>query len=113
MDNFNNRNFYPDDDWQSISQPIVKSDASEDDTPLEETNQEVKERQHSKHPVLTIQLTVSLCILLFLFIIKFLGTPVYSAIITWYEDEISKSVIYNGEVENFDFSSLLATSDES
>lgn len=112
MDNYNNRNFYPDNDWQSISQPVVKTEVADTDLTQEEAQVEVKAKKHSKHPVLTIQLTVSLCVLLFLFIIKFLGTPLYTAVMTWYEKEISKSVIYNGDFESMDFSSLFATDDE-
>lgn len=113
MDNFNNRNFYPDDQWQNISEPVIKSEAADTDAlPLEEPQEEPKPKRHSKHPVLTFQLTVSLCVLLFLFIIKFLGTPLYSAVMSWYENEISKSVIYDGDFENLDFSALFATNDE-
>lgn len=113
MDNFNNRNFYPDDDWQNISQPIVKNEAADtDDLSLEEEREELKVKKHSKHPVLTVQLTVSLCVLLFLFIIKFLGAPIFTAVMAWYENEISKSVIYDGDFESLDFSAFFATNDE-
>ncbi len=110
MDNFNNRNIYPDDDWQSLSTTIVKTenpDVNDDEPEVIE-----KPKKRSKHPVLTLQLTISLCALLFLFILKFLGTELYTAVINWYENEISKSVIYNGDFESFDFSSVFATGDE-
>lgn len=112
MENFNNRNLYPDDDWQSISQPVVKSEEEDSNFTSQEPKTEPKPKRHSKHPVLTFQLTVSLCVLLFLFIIKFLGTPLYTWVMTWYENEISKSVIYDGDFEGLDFSSLFATDDE-
>lgn len=110
MDNFNNNNIYPDDQWQSLSTPIVKTEAA--DAADEEPEVTVKPKKHSKHPVLTLQLTISLCALLFLFILKFLGTELYNSVINWYEKEISKSVIYNGDFESLDFSSLFSTADE-
>lgn len=112
MDNFNNRNVYPDDDWQSISTPVVKTEYTQ---PEVDTLEEVaisKSKKHSKHPVLTIQLTLSLCVLLFVFIIKFLSTPLYDKVIAWYQSEISKSVVYNFDFENLDFSSVFSTPDE-
>lgn len=110
MDNFNDRDFYAENDWQSISQPVVKAELKDAET--EQINTSDKPKKQSKHPVLTLQLTLSLCLLLFLFIVKFLGPQLYTAVISWYEDEISKSVIYNGDFEGFDFSSLFSTDDE-
>lgn len=112
MDNFDNRNIYPEDDWQSISTPIVKTEVSDSEIINDESEIITKTRKHSKHPVLTLQLTLALCVLLFLFVLKILGTPVYNSVMSWYESEISRSVIYNGDFENFDFSNLFATSDE-
>ncbi len=112
MDNFNNRNLYPEDEWQSLSVPVVKKEYSE---PQEEVTDAVatpKREKHSKHPVLTIQLTLSLCVLLFIFIIKFLSTPFYDKVMDWYRTEISKSVVYNFDFESLDFSSVFATPDE-
>lgn len=108
MDNFNNSNILDDDNWQSFQAPIVKSDET-----TEAPQVEIKPKKQSKHPILTIQLIISLCALLFLFVIKFLGAPIYNTIMSWYESEISKSVIYNGNFESFDFSTLFSTADES
>jgi len=107
MDNFENLNSYPENNWQSLSEPIVK---------LEEPQPDVqavpKAKKLPRHPVLTIQLTLCLCALLFLFIVKFMAYPLYSKIITWYESQISRSVIYDGDFESFDFSTLFSTTDE-
>ena len=112
MDNFNDRNFYGDDDWQTTSTPVVKT--FEDELPQEEDDvkNSPKVKRNSKHPVLTFQLTVAIIALLLVFGLKFLGMPLYETVVKWYEEEISKSVIYNGDFENFDFSLIFATEDE-
>ena len=111
MDNFNNRNLYPEDDWQNISTPILKEQNILNQESSEEVS--VSNKKPSKHPVLTIQLILAICVLLFLFTLKFLGAPLFDTITSWYDNEISKSVIFNGDFENFDFSSVFATADES
>lgn len=112
MDNFNERQIYTEDDWQSLSTPIVKraETATEDINP-EPLNQ-YKVKQNSKHLVLTIQLTFAICVLLFLFVLKFLDTPLFDTIMSWYDTKSSESVIFNGDFESLDFSSLFATADE-
>ncbi len=111
MDNFNERGFYPEEDWQSLSTPVVKEDTSDDNCDSVPAGPQ-KINKHSKHPVLTVQLTFAICVLLFLFVLKFMGAPVFDTIISWYKSEISESVIYNGDFESFDFSSLFSTADE-
>ncbi len=113
MDNFNNKDFYNDEEWQSISTPVVKTEYTEPEEEAVELKPERKAQKHSKHPVLTIQLTLSLCVLLFIFLIKFLSAPLFEKVIEWYEYEISKSIIYNFDFENLDFSSVFSTPDES
>lgn len=113
MDNLNNNGFYSEDQWQNLSTPVVKTEYTEPEEDFSETGSVKKREKHSKHPVLTIQLTLSLCVLLFVFIVKFLSTPLYEGIMRWYDYEISKSVIYNFDFENLDFSSIFATPDES
>ena len=109
MDNYN---YNQNDDWVSLSQPVVKTEQDTEAFENQEDNVAKYTKQKSKHPVLTFQLTVSLCILLFLFIVKFLSAPLYSAVIDWYESQLSQSVIYNGDFESSDFSALFATRDE-
>ena len=111
MYNINN-NFYRDDDWQSTSTPIVKT--YDDENFLTEDNGEFgrKAKKHSKHPVLTFQLIVVLSLLLLFFVVKFFSESLYNTVISTYRKEISKSVIYNGDFESFDFSSIFATDDE-
>ena len=114
MDNFNKSNLYYEDEWQSTSIPIVKT--VEDDHAHIQTEDDVKsphqKKKHSKHPVLTFQLTVTLVALILVFGLKFLSKPLYEIVINWYQQEISESVIYNGDFESFDFSLIFATNDE-
>ena len=111
MDNFNINDVYSENDWQDVSTPVIKEEAISENS---NENNLIKEKakKHNKHPVLTLQLTVALCVLLFLFVLKFIGTPVFESIMSWYKTETSKSLIFNGDFESFDFSSLFATSDE-
>lgn len=114
MDNFNDRDFYPEDDWQSLSSPVVKKEVTSVENYDSDTEPEVPQspKRRSKHPVLTIQLTFAICVLLFLFVLKFMGTPAFDTVITWYKTEISKSVIFDGDFDSLDFSTLFATADE-
>ena len=112
MDNFNNKDFYHNNEWQSISTPVVKTEYSEPEEEVAEDYLREKVAKQSKHPVLTIQLTLSLCVLLFIFLIKFLSVPLYEKVMWWYEQEISKSIVYNFDFESLDFSTIFATPDE-
>lgn len=113
MDNLNNRDFNFNDEWQSLSEPVIKTEHTEPESVEISENNFSERKKHSKHPVLTIQLTLSICALLFIFLIKFLSTPLYEKVMAWYDYEISKSVVYNFDFENLDFSSVFATPDES
>lgn len=112
MDNFNNNNYYPEDEWQRISTPMIKSTDDENHQFSDGDEAVSKVKKPNKHPVLSFQLIVVLVALLFIFAVKFLGLPLYSSVISWYNKEISKSVIYNGNFESFDFSSVFSTEDE-
>lgn len=112
MDNFNNKEFYRDEQWQSVSTPVVKTEYTEPEEEVFEVPLSEKHEKHSKHPVLTIQITLSICVLLFIFIVKFLSAPLYEKVIGWYQQEISKSVVYNFDFESLDFSSVFSTPDE-
>lgn len=112
MDNFINSNFSSEADWQSTSTPIVKTFDGEEFQGSDEEKVLLKTKKRSKHPVLTVQLTVVLVGLLLIFALKFLSEPLYSTVISWYQKEISKSIIYNGNFESFDFSEIFATKDE-
>lgn len=112
MDNFINNNFPSEADWQSTSTPIVKTFDEDEFQSSDKDEVLLKAKKHSKHPVLTVQLTVVLVALLLIFAIKFLSEPLFSTVISWYKKEISKSVIYNGDFESLDFSEIFATKDE-
>lgn len=112
MDNSYNDLYSQKEDWQSLSTPILKEETPDENLGNPEEIRPEKEKRHSKFPVLTFQLTVSLLVLLLLFIIKFASEPLFTKIITWYEAEISRSVIYNGDFESLDFSALISTLDE-
>lgn len=112
MDNSYENLYSQKEDWQSLSTPILKEETTDEKFDNPEEIRPEKEKRHSKFPVLTFQLTVSLLVLLLLFIIKFAYEPLFTKIITWYEAEISRSVIYNGDFESLDFSALISTPDE-
>ncbi len=65
----------------------------------------------NKHPVLTFQLVIVLCVTLFLFVVKFCSADLFSVIIKSYETEVSKSIIYDGD-SSFDLTGLFSTDDE-
>lgn len=112
MDNFNNKDIYSDNDWQNVSTPTVKPLKSDCEDDTEELLVKESKNRRSKAPVLTFQLVVVMCVLLFLFILRFLNVPAFDRVMDWYKLEISKSVIFSGDFENFDFTSIFATSDE-
>lgn len=114
MDNFNNGNMYPEmrQDWQSLSTPVIKTEPESDFNDSLESNASPSEKRHSKHPVLTLQLILVLCVLLFLFALKFLSPPFFESVMTFYEAQISKSVLINGDFESLNYASLFASDDE-
>lgn len=112
MDNYSNKSFYSDEEWQSLSTPVVKKEYTEPASEEFIEPKAKKPKKPSKHPVLTVQLTLSLCVLLFVFVLKILSAPFYDKVLTWYENEISNSITYNFDFESVDFSSVFATPDE-
>lgn len=112
MDNSYNNLYSNETEWQSLSTPVMKKEETAENIEDSELIKAPRERRHSRFPVLSFQLTVSLCALLLLFGIKFAAEPLFEKVMTWYETEISKSVIFNGDFENLDFSALFSTHDE-
>lgn len=98
--------------WQNVSAPIVKFDSEQLESPKNLDSTPAKVKHPGKHPVLTFQLVVALCVLLLLFAIKFADNSLYSRIISLYQTKISESVIFNGDFESLDFSFLMSTDDE-
>ena len=116
MDNFKNINTYHS-DWQSLSQAVEKHDSdyvadTEGVSEEFDLNNTERKAKGSKHPVLFIQLVLCLCVLLFFFLIKFLSEPLYTYVLSWYNSQLSSSVIYNGDFESFDYSAIFSTADE-
>lgn len=66
----------------------------------------------NKHPLLTIQLVVALCALLFLYILKFTGAPFFDYIIGIYQTAMNESVVFDSDTKELDYSWLFATDDE-
>ena len=113
MDNFNNSDGFMDDNWQKISYERHKSD---DESVLTDRYDDkvdvINSPKKSRSPVLSLQLILTLCLLLFLFVMKFLGLPLYDVVIAKYNSYMSESVIYDGDFNKFDFSFLNSTADE-
>lgn len=103
MDNYNPHDFYEDNNSALNSFDDNLSEAKPDAADNKKIN---------KHPVLTLQLLLVLCVTLFLFVVKFCSADLFSVIINRYESEVSKSLIYNGDFDSFDFSDIFSTDDE-
>lgn len=113
MDNFNNSDGFLDNNWHEL---YYERHKPEDETELigqhdDKIDVTDKIRKY-KSPVLTFQLILALCLLLFLFVIKLLNLPLYDFVMSKYNVYMSESVIYDGNFKDFDFSFLSSTADE-
>lgn len=95
-----------DNQWQALSAPVFK------ETEETEKIESHEEKKRHRHPVLTFQIVAVLCVLLFLFTLKFLSIDVFDIVMNKYSELMSESLIYSGNSDNRNLVLSTATTDE-
>ncbi len=120
MDNFNYRGNLNNDEWISLSEPVMAEsvslenlenfDVSEE---KDESMKKPKEKKSIKAPIVTFQLTVCLLALIFLFVAKTFLPDMFNAFKTTYDREIKSTMYSSGDFKSNSYLSFFtSTPDE-
>lgn len=109
MDNYVNVN--DNEEWNELSIPVIKNEVQPQTEPR--TSSESSDKRTSikrfSTPVLTIQLTACLLLLIILFLLKAFNYDVFTQIKDKYDSELNASMYFSGDVGNLDYSSIFST----
>lgn len=109
MDNYNNENFR--DDWTRVGTPVYKSfKENTDDISDILTNDTVSKDTKRKivlfGSVVSLQLIICLLVLIFSYICSAFFADKFKNIKEIYDDEIYASMLFDGNLEDVDYSSV-------
>lgn len=116
MDNLNYAKDFKDEQWISLSEPVMAEPVSLDNLEIPEDiepdKSEPKKKKSIKAPIVTIQLIVFLAVLLFLFLSKTFLPDIFDTFKATYDREIKSTMFSNGDFKSNSYLSFFTSSSD-
>lgn len=111
-ENFSNEITY-EDGWKNVSEPEYSYSVKNDDTEPQKENPQLKPKKtHNSQVLITAQLVICIVIVIVALIIKTIGGDIYSFASEWYYSELNKSIIAEGNAQDYKLSEIFGTATE-